>query len=110
MNIIEKSIKATLFLVTLFTSSLVLAQEETVSAVQSVPIHAQLGLSSTMLFTIMTIFTLLLLAVAVSYTHLRAHETDSYLVCRLLLEKTRVVTWVVVLFEGCAREVIGRLF
>src|SRR5664279_3983060 len=23
---------------------------------------------------------------AVSYTHLRAHETDSYLVCRLLLE------------------------
>lgn len=63
MNIIEKSIKATLFLVTLFTSSLVLAQEETVSAVQSAPIHAQLGLSSTMLFTIMTIFTLLLLAV-----------------------------------------------
>src|SRR5665647_3822632 len=26
-------------------------------------------------------------AVTVSYTHLRAHETDSYLVCRLLLEK-----------------------
>src|SRR5664279_6083917 len=26
-------------------------------------------------------------AEAVSYTHLRAHETDSYLVCRLLLEK-----------------------
>ena len=26
--------------------------------------------------------------VAVSYTHLRAHETDSYLVCRLLLEKS----------------------
>ena len=26
--------------------------------------------------------------IAVSYTHLRAHETDSYLVCRLLLEKT----------------------
>ena len=26
----------------------------------------------------------------VSYTHLRAHETDSYLVCRLLLEKKRV--------------------
>src|SRR5665647_1178163 len=25
--------------------------------------------------------------IAVSYTHLRAHETDSYLVCRLLLEK-----------------------
>ena len=25
---------------------------------------------------------------SVSYTHLRAHETDSYLVCRLLLEKT----------------------
>src|SRR5680860_1737666 len=27
------------------------------------------------------------LQVAVSYTHLRAHETDSYLVCRLLLDK-----------------------
>src|SRR5665647_3836327 len=26
-------------------------------------------------------------SVPVSYTHLRAHETDSYLVCRLLLEK-----------------------
>src|SRR5665647_3506544 len=25
--------------------------------------------------------------ISVSYTHLRAHETDSYLVCRLLLEK-----------------------
>src|SRR5665647_3803095 len=27
--------------------------------------------------------------IPVSYTHLRAHETDSYLVCRLLLEKTK---------------------
>ena len=29
---------------------------------------------------------------AVSYTHLRAHETDSYLVCRLLLEKKKTTT------------------
>ena len=29
----------------------------------------------------------LLHSTSVSYTHLRAHETDSYLVCRLLLEK-----------------------
>ena len=28
----------------------------------------------------------------VSYTHLRAHETDSYLVCRLLLEKKMGLT------------------
>src|SRR5665647_3833029 len=28
-------------------------------------------------------------APSVSYTHLRAHETDSYLVCRLLLEKKK---------------------
>ena len=28
---------------------------------------------------------------AVSYTHLRAHETDSYLVCRLLLEKKKTI-------------------
>src|SRR5665647_1729195 len=28
-------------------------------------------------------------ATPVSYTHLRAHETDSYLVCRLLLEKKK---------------------
>src|SRR5664279_6617378 len=27
--------------------------------------------------------------IAVSYTHLRAHETDSYLVCRLLLDKNK---------------------
>src|SRR5665647_2841129 len=26
---------------------------------------------------------------SVSYTHLRAHETDSYIVCRLLLEKKK---------------------
>src|SRR5680860_1608637 len=30
-----------------------------------------------------------LVSQAVSYTHLRAHETDSYLVCRLLLEKKK---------------------
>ena len=28
---------------------------------------------------------------SVSYTHLRAHETDSYLVCRLLLEKKKIL-------------------
>src|SRR5680860_1456309 len=32
---------------------------------------------------------LLWLLIPVSYTHLRAHETDSYLVCRLLLEKKK---------------------
>ena len=32
------------------------------------------------------------LVTAVSYTHLRAHETDSYLVCRLLLEKKKSTT------------------
>ena len=30
---------------------------------------------------------------SVSYTHLRAHETDSYLVCRLLLEKTNIESY-----------------
>ena len=35
---------------------------------------------------------------SVSYTHLRAHETDSYLVCRLLLEKKR----------GCCEDRIAR--
>src|SRR5665647_3670502 len=30
-----------------------------------------------------------LMLIAVSYTHLRAHETDSYLVCRLLLETNK---------------------
>ena len=42
---------------------------------------------------------------AVSYTHLRAHETDSYLVCRLLLEK-RVfyIRWcAVVVWAGAGR-------
>ena len=32
-----------------------------------------------------------IISVAVSYTHLRAHETDSYLVCRLLLEKKKTI-------------------
>src|SRR5665647_3875924 len=31
-------------------------------------------------------------AAPVSYTHLRAHETDSYLVCRLLLEKKKNIS------------------
>ena len=33
----------------------------------------------------------LVIADPVSYTHLRAHETDSYLVCRLLLEKKKKI-------------------
>ena len=46
------------------------------------------------LVTMMTGFLILGLAAGkvsypVSYTHLRAHETDSYLVCRLLLEKKK---------------------
>ena len=31
----------------------------------------------------------LLMLLPVSYTHLRAHETGAYLVCRLLLEKKK---------------------
>src|SRR5660397_267994 len=34
---------------------------------------------------------LVLCAVAVSYTHLRAHETKANLVCRLLLEKKKKI-------------------
>eukprot|EP01016_Furgasonia_blochmanni_P050178 TRINITY_DN770_c0_g1_i3.p2 TRINITY_DN770_c0_g1~~TRINITY_DN770_c0_g1_i3.p2 ORF type:complete len:117 (-),score=2.77 TRINITY_DN770_c0_g1_i3:14-364(-) len=34
----------------------------------------------------------------VSYTHLRAHETDSYLVCRLLLEKKKKNILCIVVF------------
>src|SRR5665647_2677452 len=40
-------------------------------------------------FSEVTECTLNTIAEAVSYTHLRAHETDSYLVCRLLLEKKK---------------------
>ena len=29
------------------------------------------------------------IVISVSYTHLRAHETGAYLVCRLLLEKKK---------------------
>ena len=32
-------------------------------------------------------------ATPVSYTHLRAHETPEHLVCRLLLEKTNILTF-----------------
>ena len=46
--------------------------------------------------------------VPVSYTHLRAHETDSYLVCRLLLEKnffndTATTEIYTILFVGSVR-------
>ncbi len=34
----------------------------------------------------------LLYTIAVSYTHLRAHETPEHLVCRLLLEKKKKQT------------------
>src|SRR5665647_3699888 len=34
---------------------------------------------------------LVIWSTSVSYTHLRAHETDSYLVCRLLLEKKKTL-------------------
>src|SRR5665647_3808139 len=40
-------------------------------------------------FAFGAVFPVGLMLVAVSYTHLRAHETDSYLVCRLLLEKKK---------------------
>ena len=36
---------------------------------------------------------------SVSYTHLRAHETDSYLVCRLLLEKKKKTTTPTIIFH-----------
>ena len=43
----------------------------------------------------------------VSYTHLRAHETDSYLVCRLLLEKKNVMVY----YTGtCAWYACSKLF
>ena len=35
------------------------------------------------------VFSVLVAVVAVSYTHLRAHETKANLVCRLLLEKKK---------------------
>ena len=40
--------------------------------------------------------TLSIIAYTVSYTHLRAHETDSYLVCRLLLEKKKKIKTVLI--------------
>src|SRR5680860_1196363 len=45
--------------------------------------HAQLVSSGTSALTVALVSAGI---GAVSYTHLRAHETDSYLVCRLLLE------------------------
>ena len=35
------------------------------------------------------------LPIAVSYTHLRAHETPEHIVCRLLLEKNKTITHLV---------------
>src|SRR5665647_1825581 len=44
----------------------------------------------------------------VSYTHLRAHETDSYLVCRLLLEKKRRPPRSTPLYSSAASDVYKR--
>ena len=55
-------------------------------------IHVVIGLSLALVFTAAVMANQpvmlgsLVAFLAVSYTHLRAHETDSYLVCRLLLE------------------------
>ena len=40
-----------------------------------------------MIESLITGYRYMMYSAPVSYTHLRAHETDSYLVCRLLLEK-----------------------
>ena len=37
---------------------------------------------------------------AVSYTHLRAHETKANLVCRLLLEKKKNYNWASLLYQS----------
>ena len=41
---------------------------------------------------------------AVSYTHLRAHETVLELVCRLLLEKKNDLTQLIILRCSCANS------
>ena len=45
--------------------------------------------TSFVVFSAFGFFSFGVLGFPVSYTHLRAHETDSYLVCRLLLEKKK---------------------
>src|SRR5680860_673782 len=52
----------------------------------------QSGVQVTFTSTGDQIATILGTRMPVSYTHLRAHETDSYLVCRLLLEKKKKKT------------------
>ena len=46
--------------------------------------------------------------VAVSYTHLRAHETREDLVCRLLLESTLMAMWVRSNQTACQRVLMSR--
>jgi len=72
MNISEKSKRTYLFLGLLFSTTLIIAQEVVTAPVASpvapasAPIYEQLGVSSTTLFTVMTIFTFLLLAFMMS--------------------------------------------
>lgn len=72
MNISEKAKKTYLFLGLLFSTSLIMAQDVVTApaansvAPASAPIYEQLGVSSTTLFTVMTIFTFLLLAFMMS--------------------------------------------
>lgn len=68
MKILEKSKKAALFLGIALSGNLVLANSPEAAAPQVVdtPIYQQMGISSTTLFTIMTIFTLILLGIMMS--------------------------------------------
>ena len=76
-----------------FLGSIMLAREFWVGALRDINARNQNEAATTVTFlakikTTMQLVTFCwILTGPVSYTHLRAHETDSYLVCRLLLEK-----------------------
>src|SRR5680860_1040457 len=59
---------------------------EALTGARSTPVNATRRASSTFQTAAPTIGKSIAPRRPVSYTHLRAHETDSYLVCRLLLE------------------------
>src|SRR5680860_1809984 len=79
-----------IFVITFFLTHLIPADPARVAAgpratpEQVAAVRSQLGLDQPLLRQFGNFVSQL--AHAVSYTHLRAHETDSYLVCRLLLE------------------------
>src|SRR5665647_726874 len=80
-SIYFKTLSNGIFLISLYIIGIAGGFAEQIGSLLSNAMAINIGIVSSLISPYDTIY--------VSYTHLRAHETDSYLVCRLLLEKKK---------------------